>query len=55
MRITQTAHRLEWQDWANPILKEPFELAGGRLMVPDRPGSGIEWNERAVERFAYAA
>lgn len=32
MRITETAHRLEWQDWANPILKEPFELADGRLI-----------------------
>ena len=29
MRVTETAHWLEWQDWANPILAEPFELADG--------------------------
>ena len=26
MRVTETAHWLEWQDWADPILLEPFKL-----------------------------
>jgi mandelate racemase len=51
MRITEAAHWLEWQDWAYPILAEPFELAGGALNIPDRPGSGIEWDDRAVRRL----
>jgi mandelate racemase len=55
MRITETAHWLEWQDWADPILREPFELANGQLIVPDRPGCGIEWDEAEVKRFAYQA
>jgi mandelate racemase len=55
MRVTETAHWLEWQDWAYPILAEPFELAGSRLSVPRRPGCGIEWDEKAVKRFGYAA
>jgi mandelate racemase len=55
MRITETAHWLEWQDWANPVLAEPFEVRGSRLVVPERPGCGIEWDEKAVRRFAYAA
>ena len=54
MRITETAHWLEWQDWANPILAQPFELKKSRLIVPDRPGCGIEWDENAVRRFAYS-
>jgi mandelate racemase len=54
MRITETAHWLEWQDWVNPILAEPFELAAGRLTVPERPGCGIEWDEHAVQRFQLA-
>ena len=33
MRVTETAHWLEWQDWANPILAEPFEVKEGRLVV----------------------
>jgi mandelate racemase len=53
MRVTETAHWLEWQDWADPILAAPFELADGFLMVPTRPGAGIEWNEDAVTRYRY--
>lgn len=52
LRVTDTAHWLEWQDWADPILAEPFQLEGGHLMVPDKPGQGIEWDEQAVARFA---
>jgi mandelate racemase len=52
MRVTDTAHWLEWQDWADPILEAPFELRDGQLTVPDRPGIGIAWNEKAVARYA---
>ncbi len=52
MRVTDTAHWLEWQDWADPILAEPFQLENGHLVVPDRPGQGIAWNEKAVAKFA---
>jgi mandelate racemase len=52
MRVTDTAHWLEWQDWADPILAAPFEVKDGHLLVPDRPGQGIEWDEKAVARFA---
>jgi len=52
MRVTETAHWLEWQDWADPILAEPFVLDHGRLVVPDRPGQGVSWNEAAVARYA---
>jgi len=49
MRITETAHWLEWQDWADPILKMPYQLKNGLLHIPDVPGIGLEWNEEAVE------
>ena len=55
LRVTETAHWLEWQDWAYPILSEPFDLENGTYTVPDRPGCGISWNERAVKRLQYAA
>jgi mandelate racemase len=51
MRVTDTAHWLEWQDWADPVLAEPFRLDAGRLVVPDRPGQGIAWDEKAVAKF----
>ena len=53
MRVTDTAHWLEWQDWADPVLQEPFRIENGLLIVPDRPGQGIAWNENAVAKYAY--
>ena len=48
MRVTETAHWLEWQDWADPILQKPYEIKDGLLHIPDVPGIGLEWNEDAV-------
>jgi L-alanine-DL-glutamate epimerase and related enzymes of enolase superfamily len=53
MRVTETAHWLEWQDWADPILKEPFAVKNSCLEIPDLPGIGIEWDEAAVARYRY--
>jgi len=49
MRVTETAHWLEWQDWADPILQRPYEIKDGLLHIPDVPGIGLEWNEAAIE------
>jgi mandelate racemase len=48
MRATEMAHWLEWQDWANPILREPYRVSDGKLHIPDRPGLGLDWDEKAV-------
>ena len=55
MRVTESAHWLEWQDWADPIIAEPFRLADSSLTVPNRSGAGIEWNEDAVRHYRYDA
>jgi mandelate racemase len=52
MRVTETADWLEWRDWGNPFLAEPFEVRGSGIHIPDRPGAGIAWDEAAVKRFA---
>jgi len=51
MRVTETAHWLEWQDWADPILQKPYEIRDGLLHIPDVPGLGLEWNEDAVAAY----
>ena len=51
LRVTETAHWLEWVNWAEPILVEPFEIFGGELKIPNKPGIGIEWNEQAETRY----
>jgi mandelate racemase len=48
MRVTETAHWLEWQDWADPILQKPYDITDGLLHIPDAPGVGLEWNEDVV-------
>ena len=49
---TPTAHWLEYADWWNPILKEPIRVDKGMLMIDYATGTGVEWNEDAVRRFA---
>jgi mandelate racemase len=51
MRVTETAHWLEWQDWAYPVLKAPYQLKDGLLHIPDAPGLGLEWDEDAVRHY----
>jgi mandelate racemase len=50
LRVTDTAHWLEWQDWAEVVLAEPYARRDGHLVIPDKPGAGLEWNEGAVAR-----
>ncbi len=49
---TPTAHWLEYADWWNPILAEPLCIEDGMAIVNDQVGTGIDWNEDAVDRFA---
>jgi len=51
LAATPTCHWLEYVDWADPILKQPAELKDGHVVIPTRPGAGIEWNEAAVEKY----
>jgi mandelate racemase len=52
-QLPETAHWLEWQDWANPVLAEPFKVQDSQLVIPTKPGCGIDWDENAVKRFRY--
>jgi mandelate racemase len=46
-----TAHWLEYVDWASPILAEPLRVTDGTATPSDRPGTGVTWNEDAVDRY----
>lgn len=52
LRVTPTAHWLEWVDWACPILAEPLQPRSGMVTAPDTPGAGVAWNEAAVTKYA---
>jgi len=51
LAATPTGHYLEYVDWADKILEEPLRIDDGFAVIPDRPGNGITWNMKAVERF----
>jgi mandelate racemase len=46
-----TCHWLEFVDWASPILSEPLRVVDGAVTPPDRPGTGVTWNDEAVARY----
>lgn len=50
LAVSPTCHWLEYVDWASPILDEPVKIEGGCAVAPDIPGTGIRWNESAIER-----
>ncbi|MGB9274068.1 MAG: enolase C-terminal domain-like protein [Terrimicrobiaceae bacterium] len=49
---TPTAHLLEYADWWNPILAEPLRVEKGVAIISDDAGTGVDWDEGAVRRFA---
>jgi mandelate racemase len=51
LAATPTAHWLEYVDWADAVLAEPLQVKDGFLTVPDAPGIGLKWDEKAVERY----
>jgi len=54
LAVTPTCHYLEYVDWAAAILEEPLRIVDGEAMIPERPGSGVAWDEKAVKRYEMA-
>lgn len=52
LAATETAHWLEYVDWAEPFLETRLEIVDGEARVPARPGTGVFWDEEAIARYA---
>jgi mandelate racemase len=50
--VTPTAHWLEYAEWWNPIIAEPLQVRDGQAVIGAASGSGVAWNEEAVERYS---
>jgi mandelate racemase len=46
-----TAHMVEWLDLAGSVLAEPLQVVEGQI-TPRGPGLGLDWDDKAVARFA---
>jgi mandelate racemase len=51
LAVTPTCHWLEYVDWATPVLAEPLRIVEGMATAPNRPGTGLVWDDAAVKRF----
>jgi mandelate racemase len=51
LAATPTCHWLEYVDWADALLEEPLRVENGCVVLPDRSGTGLAWDERAVARY----
>jgi mandelate racemase len=51
LAATPTCHFLEYVDWASVLLEEPLAIVDGHAVVTSRPGSGMVWDKKAVERY----
>lgn len=49
--VTPTCHWLEYVDWAVPLLQEQPSIKNGTLLIPETPGSSVQWDEKAVAKF----
>jgi mandelate racemase len=51
LAATPTAHFLEYVDWADAILQQPVKIVDGYWPIPERPGTGLAWDDEKVARY----
>lgn len=51
LAATPTAHWVEYMDWADAVVAEPLRIENGCVIVPDRPGNGITWDEAKIAKL----
>ena len=54
LAATPTAHWLEYVDWMDKLVQEPLRIVDGCAIVADRPGNGLVWDAKAVEKYRVA-
>jgi mandelate racemase len=51
LAATPTCHWLEYVDWTDAIAARPVKIVDGCWPMDDRPGTGLAWDNAAVERY----
>ena len=53
MSIRPIAGYLEWTRWTDIIIKEPYRLKDGYIIIPSEIVAGIDFNKETVKRYEY--
>ena len=48
LAATPTRHWLEFMDWGQDLMPDPLVPVKGFTTPRDTPGTGVEWNEKAI-------
>jgi mandelate racemase len=51
LAATPTCHFLEYVDWADKVVEQPLKIVDGFAMTPQRPGNGLSWDKKAIEKY----
>ena len=51
LAATPTAHWLEYVDWTDAIAAQPVKIVDGYWPMNDQPGTGLAWDQQAVEKY----
>jgi mandelate racemase len=51
LAATPTCHYLEYVDWADKVVEEPLRIVDGCAVPNDRPGNGLSWDAKAVQKY----
>jgi mandelate racemase len=51
LAATPTCHWLEYVDWTDAIAARPVKIVDGCWPMDERPGTGLAWDNAAVERY----
>jgi mandelate racemase len=54
LAATPTCHWLEYVDWTDAISTQPVKIVNGCWPMDERPGTGLAWDNAAVERYRIA-
>ncbi len=52
LAVTPTCNWVEFVDWAEPIRQEPVARSDGKVVIEEKPGFGLAWDEAALARYA---
>ncbi|MEQ8652933.1 MAG: enolase C-terminal domain-like protein [Kiloniellales bacterium] len=52
LAVTPTRQWVEFVDWAEPIRDSPIAREAGTLVIEEKPGFGLAWDETALSRYA---